>query len=300
MRRLRTLLFSARTCSVVAPVGALLSMISTQALHASSLTVILDAGHGGDDHGAVRRLGGKTIAEKEITLNLARLTKRYLLNRGARVILTRSKDNFIGLDQRVEIANQVSSRSPSTVFVSIHANSNVDARSSGIETYVFNATNNEASRRLADLENGKRFQQSHEPLELIMSDLATTANYAESVKLACAIQSSVVSGLKEKKMPARNRGIHQALFYVLMQTRMPGILFEPGFISNPQELLHLMTPSYQNLLAQRLGQGILDWWRSQRQKRALASTHSHQEALKISGISKTKNQKPNWCFVIKE
>lgn len=224
------------------------------------LTVILDPGHGGEDAGATRKIHGrKVVAEKNITLAIARQAWRLLRARGISVVLTRTKDTTVSLDHRVEIANLAGTQASSAVFISIHANSSDEEKSSGIETYVFNAATNEASKRLADLENGKHRTASHPTLTLILNDLATTANFGESATLACIIQKSAAAGMVRYKKNLRDRGVRQALFYVLMQTRMPGVLFEPGFVSNPEELARLATPSYQRALAQNLVAGILKW-----------------------------------------
>lgn len=243
------------------------------------LIVILDPGHGGDDAGARREHEGNLVEEKNITLSIAKHAQSILKSRGIRAILTRWNDDFVDLDKRTSIANRAALLTKKSVFVSIHANSNDDPRSSGIETYVFNAASNEASKRLADLENGHRFEQSHGTLDLIFSDLATTANFSESVKLACGIQRSVVSHLEKSDQPIRDRGVRQALFYVLMQTRMPSILFEPGFISNPHELAKLTDANYQRLLARSLVDGIIRW------KNAEAQIDGSSKDVAINSVS---------------
>jgi N-acetylmuramoyl-L-alanine amidase len=243
-----------------ATLAALLTLTCTPVFAAQApLLVILDPGHGGEDTGAIRNLNGRRIAEKELSLSLAQATARVLRAKGVPVFLTRTNDSFVGLDRRTELANKLAQRAKNAVFVSIHANSSGESRSTGIETYIFNATTNEASKRLADLENGRRWAQEHGTLDLILSDLSATANHGDSADLACAVQEATVEGMARTRKPTRNRGIRQALFYVLMQTRMPSILFEPGFVSNPSELERLASPAYQHQLALSLATGIMNW-----------------------------------------
>ena len=276
---------------------ALLFTLSTNSSHgAVPFTVILDPGHGGDDTGAITTQHGRRIYEKDLTLAIARQTQRYLRARGIPTVLTRTDDHFVPLDQRTKSANQSAARTQSAVFVSIHANSSDESRSSGSEIYVFNAATNDASRRLADFENGRSTHdpgrraslrtQNHGTLDLIMSDLATTANYAESIDLACAVETAVAAGTKNRAQPPmRDRGVRQALFYVLMDSHVPGILFEPGFLSNAQDLSRLTSPVYQARLARGLGDGIIKWQRAQGWR-----------PTTVSGVAK---KRPQHCHIVK-
>lgn len=272
-------------------------LFSTAAANAGMppFTVILDPGHGGDDTGAIAFTNGKRIFEKDLTLAIARQTQRILKSRGIPAVLTRTTDHFTALDQRTKTANVASSHAQAAVFVSIHANSSDEPRSSGSEIYVFNAATNDASRRLADLENGRSTHdpgrrpalrtQTHGTLDLIMTDLATTANYGESIELACAVEHAVTAGVRARSLALRDRGVRQALFYVLMDTHMPGILFEPGFLSNRQDLTHLTSPTYQAHLARNLADGIVRWRRAQSAR-----------APRLSGVAKTRAQH---CHIVK-
>lgn len=231
--------------------AAVLSLlISLSAWAGQPFMVILDAGHGGEDTGAIAK--GK-LFEKDITLALAREIGAQLRRRGLHVAYTRTDDRFVALDKRTEAANLAAAKADRAVFVSIHLNSNDDPRISGHELYVLNATSNEAAMRLADLENGlgrAQMDRSHGTLDLILSDLATTANYGESVALACAV---------DRALATKGRGVRQALFYVLMETRMPGLLFEAGFLTNEAEKARLLTPTYRTKLARSVVDGIVRW-----------------------------------------
>jgi N-acetylmuramoyl-L-alanine amidase len=234
-----------------------------------ALTVVLDPGHGGIDTGALHKTNHGIFREKDITMALARETAAVLRERGARVVLTREGDRSVSLDRRAEIANRAMDPKDQTAFVSIHVNSSGEGVSSGAETYVFNGTTNEASERLADLENGKSRAQPHGTLDLIISDLATTASYGDSVRLACQVQRSVSSPVHTH---GRDRGVRQALFYVLMRARMPSVLFEPGFLSNSRDLARLTSPKDRKSIARELAEGILAW--------------GHQPARGLSAVAK--------------
>ena len=175
--------------------------------------VIVDPGHGGTDNGAVFHTARGAIAEKDLTLALARKLVLNLQNRGLRAVLTRTADQSVNLDMRAALAN----RAKGTLLISIHINSSYNAQDSGLETYVLNATSNDASQRLASIENGKSHPLS--TLALIMSDLETTASYSRSVELACSIQNSVLSTLNHSGLQTRSRGVRQALFYLLIDRK---------------------------------------------------------------------------------
>lgn len=224
----------------------------------ASILVVLDPGHGGSDTGAIHRLGTQTVAEKDITLALARKAATALRARGIQAVLTRDHDFVVALDGRTAIANSAA-RHADTVLLSIHINSARDPYSSGIETYVFNATNNEASRRLSEIENGSHRVEPKGILNLILSDLSATANYAESVSLACDVQTQLVSGMSAAGNTLRDRGVRPGLFYVLMGARVPAVLIEAGFASNPHEFANLINPIYQERFARALADGIAKW-----------------------------------------
>lgn len=254
--------------------------------------VILDPGHGGDDTGAIHRFDGKTLIEKDTALQLSKQTASLLRERGIPAILTRTTDVNLSLDQRTTIANSWAKRTQQAIFISIHANSSHTEESSGIETYVFNASTNEASNKLAEIENGRRIP-NHDTLDLILTDLTSTANHSDSVGLACFVQQTVMDGLRNYGLSSKNRGVKQALFYVLMQTRMPSILFEPGFSSNPQEFNRLQHPMYQYLVARELVNGILKW---QASKNLLAYSSS---SLKTNTNLVSAIQKTSRCRILR-
>jgi len=214
--------------------------------------VVIDAGHGGHDPGAVGRRG---LKEKDVTLDIA-LRLKKLLEKDPRyeVVLTRGKDVFIDLGRRAEIANS----RKADMFVSIHANANRKRDARGIETYLLNWTDDEEAQRVAARENAitlRKMKEARSELGVILASLELQTKRDESVRLAHFIQGKVVSGVSER-WQAVDLGVKQALFYVLVGARMPSVLVEVSFISNPKEEKLLRKTAYRKALAEGIAEGI--------------------------------------------
>jgi N-acetylmuramoyl-L-alanine amidase len=193
--------------------------------------VVIDPGHGGSDTGAVYDGGKIRLTEKHFTLLLARDLARELIIRGHNVILTRNDDRDLLLSDRTALANKVKA----DIFISIHLNSSEEAiKTGGMETFILNHATDETSRRLADLENAvlKDSQANSDTgssnVSLIMKDLILDANLEPSKDLACSVQSRIRGKIND-------RGVKQALFYVLLGADMPSILIESGFMNSKQD-----------------------------------------------------------------
>lgn len=258
-------------------------LISTQSY---GFTVVIDPGHGGEDSGTVQNIGSQDFVEKDFTLSFSQRLSRNLRELGIRNFLTRNSDKTLSLDDRVAIANRLA-ETENTVFISVHANSSYEPAASGMETYVFNATTNQASKRLAKLENGNQkvevdehSDDLHGTLNLILADLSTSANFTESVELACTVHQAMAT----TQIPFKNRGVKQALFYVLMQSRVPSILIEPGFASNPKDVKKLLNPSIQE-------------WLTLKVSKALAHYAARLQPNLLSGIAKKKRKPYRICKV---
>lgn len=222
---------------------AAVSAVSTAAAAQPDFTVVVDPGHGGDDYGAVYGRGRNQLAEKEITLTIGKIVARELRTRRINAVLTRETDKHLELPERTELANKIRA----DVFISLHMNSaesGMARRAQGVETYILNNTTNESSQRLAALENkshsalrGSAADSFADPnLALIVKDLMLDGNREASTHLACSIQSNLVAATSSARSAAdRNRGVKQALFYVLLGADMPSALVEMGFISNARD-----------------------------------------------------------------
>ena len=199
--------------------------------------IVIDAGHGGKDPGAIGKGG---LQEKDVVLKIAKGLKETLVSElGAEVIMIREDDKFIPLEERTAIANT----KEADIFISVHANASFNRRASGVETYYLNLTNDEAAIRVAARENAVSTKKMSD-LQYILNDLMKTAKTNESSRLAAKVQGSLVASLKAKYNDVKGNGVKGAPFYVLVGTHMPSILVEVSFISNPKEEARLTDKEY--------------------------------------------------------
>ncbi len=211
--------------------------------------IVIDAGHGGKDYGAKGHL--RKSHEKYIVLKIAQKLAHKVRSRlGAEVILTRKSDRYLTLEERTAIANTKSA----DLFISIHANAAKNKKAYGIETYFLNLATDDEAILVAARENAtstKNISDLHD----ILTELMQNAKINESARLAGYVQSAVVGKLQKANYKyVKNKGVKQAPFYVLMGARMPAILVETSFISNPRENQRLEDSAYQD----RLCDGIVD------------------------------------------
>ena len=206
-------------------------------------TIIIDAGHGGKDPGAVGYRGTK---EKDIALDVAkRLEKKLSKNLNVKIVMTRDEDIFLRLSERTKIANE----NNGSLFISIHTNAAEDRRASGFETFLIGPNKNEAAVRVAARENAVLELEGISGQKLTNEDLIK-ATIAQSAFASKSEQfASMVQGEIKKRVQSKDRGVKQAGFYVLMGASMPNVLVELGFISNPSEEKKLRSPQYRDQLA---------------------------------------------------
>ena len=218
--------------------------------------VVVDAGHGGKDTGAI---GPRGVREKDLTLAIARRVAARLKALGFQVVMTRKSDVFVSLDERTRIANEARA----DLFVSIHCNAARRRKLEGVETWTLNVGSDRYAARLAAFENAEA-DRAVSDLRLILADLATKANASDARDLAQSVQSSMVRTLRGRVGRVRDHGVKQALFYVLLGTRMPSILVETGFISNPKEEARLRSTKFQDGTAEAIARGVKDYVDSRR------------------------------------
>ena len=218
--------------------------------------IVIDAGHGGHDPGAV---GPRKLYEKDVVLDIALKVKKLLMADPLNeVFLTRDKDVFIPLEERTAIAN----RKNADLFVSIHANASQNRQARGIETYLLNWTDDEEAMKVAARENKislkkmRAMNKQMDTVETILSGLMRENKRDESIKLANYIQRSMVSNLDNTYQNISDHGVKQALFYVLFGAKMPSILVEVSFISNPEEENRLSQDSYRQEIAKSIASGL--------------------------------------------
>jgi N-acetylmuramoyl-L-alanine amidase len=213
--------------------------------------VVVDAGHGGHDTGAI---GPRGTREKDVALSIAKRLAARLEKLGLEVVLTRDDDSFVALEERTQIAN----REKGDLFISVHCNAAPQKTLRGVETYSLNTASNRYAVRLAARENASS-ERGVSDLQYILADLATKANTGESERLAQRVQKSLVRQLNEKHPGVRDLGPKQALFFVLLGAKMPAILVETSFISNPQEEELLGSEAYQDDAADGVAGAVQDF-----------------------------------------
>ena len=214
--------------------------------------IVLDPGHGGKDPGAI---GVDGIAEKDIVLAVAKkLAAKLRQEMGVQVILTRSDDRFIALEDRTAVANA----QQADLFVSLHMNASPNSEARGLETYYLDKTTDEASLRLAARENATS-RKNVSDLQFILSDMTQNLKLEDSISLAHHIQHSLVDSMSKNIAEVKDLGVKKALFYVLVGARMPSVLVEMFFITNKTEGRAMSQESYQNAVVDALYDGIVKY-----------------------------------------
>lgn len=209
--------------------------------------IVVDPGHGGKDPGAV---GANGTMEKDVVLSIGlKLAEKLRKQLGLDVIMTRSSDVFIPLEERTAIANKVNA----DLFVSVHANASLNRSAVGMETYYLNLAKTEKAAQLAARENGTSLEKVS-LLQAILFDLMAHYKLNDSAHLAEEVQKAIVKRVNSSYPGAKNLGVKQGPFYVLVGATMPSILVETAFISNATEEAHLKDPVFQETAAD----GILD------------------------------------------
>jgi N-acetylmuramoyl-L-alanine amidase len=214
-------------------------------------TIIVDAGHGGRDPGAV---GYGGVQEKDINLDIAKEVKKAFEAVGLKVIATRDDDEFISLQDRTLLA----SKSGADLFVSIHSNAHKNRRSRGTEVYYAGALSDEDKSEAQRLENEKRLvaalkmDKNNNDLKGIVVDML----YAHKLSLSPGM-ADAVSRTLSREAGVSTRGSKPERYYVLRNTLIPAVLVEVGFITNPNEARLLKSPEYRQKLAETITKSIL-------------------------------------------
>jgi N-acetylmuramoyl-L-alanine amidase len=212
--------------------------------------IVIDPGHGGGDPGAPGYY--KNVWEKDIVLKLAKKLAIELRKRlNCTVLLTRSKDKSLTLEERTAMANT----KRADLFISLHVNAAKNRKLKGIETYILNLATDKQAIAVAARENATS-EKNISDLDLILSDLVQNTKIDESTRLANLVQNNFIKGMRKKYSGINNLGVKQAPFYVLLGARMPSILIETSFISNKTECKRLMSDSYQTAIASAITDGV--------------------------------------------
>jgi N-acetylmuramoyl-L-alanine amidase len=223
-------------------------------------TIVIDAGHGGKDPGAVGRVG----KEKDINLTVSLLVGTYIEKNlpDVKVIYTRKTDVFVELYKRADIAN----KNKADLFVSIHVNAVPNPKINGASTWLLGVSKNQSNLDMAKKENSvieiednyeekyQGFDPNKDESYIIFSFNSTKAFFEQSLSLAQELQNQF-----SNRVGRRNYGIQQAEFLVLHRTTMPSVLIELGFITNPDEEKFLMSQQGQEYLASAIFRAIREY-----------------------------------------
>ncbi len=213
-----------------------------QQLGLSVKTIVIDPGHGGKDPGAV----SQARQEKQIVLSLSKTLRDILVKKGYNVRLTRETDVYIPIRKRTQFATD----QKADLFISIHANGSTSRKAAGIETYYLALASDESARITAMRENAGA-EYNMKELDALVGRIFKESKSTESRRLAELIQAQLASGKHVK-----NRGVKHAPMVILIGAKVPAVLVEVGFISNPTEGKKLTTKAYQRQLATAIAEGI--------------------------------------------
>ena len=226
-------------------------------------TVVLDAGHGGSDHGANRSYSDiGRIAEKDITLSIVlKIGAMLEKNKDFKVIYTRKIDEYPSLSDRTNLAN----RSKADLFVSVHCNSSVRPTAYGTETFVQGPDQNDTNLEVAKRENDVIYldekdkqtfgtYDARSPESLIALKLQQSKYLESSLLLGGLVEDNFVN--KDKRS---SRGVWQKNLHVLRMNAMPSVLIETGFINHPEESHYLASDKGQEEISQSIYNAIIDY-----------------------------------------
>ncbi len=221
----------------------------TRALGLKIRRIVIDPGHGGHDTGTI---GPDGLEEKDVVLSVAlRLRKLIVQKLGCQVIMTRSTDTFIPLEERTAMANEYGA----DLFISIHANASADPSARGIEAYYLNFTTDPEALEVAARENATS-ETSVFHLQNLIRKIALSEKIDESRDFAKTIDRELALHVDEDGDPQPDRGVKKAPFVVLIGANMPSVLAEISFLSNPHDERMLRSPHFRQEIARALYDGI--------------------------------------------
>jgi len=225
--------------------------VSSSRSHKQEL-IVIDAGHGGHDTGAM--VGGKK--EKDLVLMIAKRLEKQLKKRGHPVYMTRKRDRFLKLPQRTKIADKKNA----VVFISIHANSVPKRKRNkiqGVETFFLQNTRDARSQRIAARENKSVLKGTSKlSRSVILDSVLSGPKIVQSNKLAIDVHRRMMTNLRSRYSGVKDGGVRHAPFWVLVGASRPSILVEVGYISHPKERKRLFMPRYQELIAKGIAEGV--------------------------------------------
>ena len=217
-------------------------------------TIVIDAGHGGKDVGAI---GSHRKYEKNVTLDTALRLYKILDHRGYKVYLTRNRDKFISLKYRTKMANKKNAN----MFISIHANAAPKSKirkAQGIETYFLSPARSSRAKRVAASENKGDMNSMNWSSKTTFLTVLNQSKITTSNKMAIDIQKNILYALRKKygKTQIKDGGVREGPFWVLVGAQMPSILIEVGYITHPVEGKRIYTKTYHQEIANAIANGV--------------------------------------------
>lgn len=250
--------------------------------------IVIDAGHGGRDNGA----SGKNSREKNIALSIALKLGNYIKSEipGVSVIYTRTKNVYLTLDRRAEIANN----SKADLFISIHVNSNNSSQPFGTSTYVMGVNDTQRNMDIAIRENSvitleDNYQTTYEGFDpndtesYIMFSLMQNTYQNQSLEFASFIQNQF-----RTRAGRRDLGVMQLPLLVLWKTAMPSVLIETGFLSNVKEEGYLLTDRGQNIIASAIFRAFREYKNATESRSIIANglqANTNETVVKMNNIN---------------
>ena len=229
-------------------------------LNTKNKVIVIDAGHGGKDGGAIGYDG--KLLEKDIVLSIALKTGDELRKMGYQVFYTRTKDRYINLRDRTKLAND----KRANLFISIHANAAINKSKAktmqGVETFFLSPARSERSKEVAALENKADFEEANFFLKQNFLSALSREKIIASNRLAIDIQKNILNSVR-KKYKVVDGAVREAPFWVLVGAQdMPAVLIEVGYISHNDEGKRLSNKLYQELLAKGIALGVQNYFRN--------------------------------------
>ncbi|AHK76473.1 N-acetylmuramoyl-L-alanine amidase family protein [Campylobacter coli] len=228
----------------------------------SDKLIVLDAGHGGKDSGALSDKKG-SLKEKDIVLSTTLKLGNELKKRGYKVLYTRSSDKFINLRDRTKYAND----KRADLFLSIHANAAPNASkaksSEGVETFFLSPARSERSKKAAEKENQGDFEEINYFSKQSILNFLNREKIVASNKLAIDVQKNILTQTR-KKYKIVDGGVREAPFWVLVGAQMPAILIEIGYITHPSEGKRIANKSFQDTLVKGIADGVENYFYNNR------------------------------------
>jgi len=214
--------------------------------------IVIDAGHGGKDPGAV---GYRKYREKVVVMQISKQLRNILKSRGYKVYMTRDRDKFVKLSNRTKYANKRNA----DIFLSIHANA-VGKKGAkkvhGIECYFLSKSRSSRAKKVAAKENSADLSDMNFYGKQSFLNTLNSHNIVASNKLAIDLQRGMLGSLKKSYKNVKDGGVREGPFWVLVGAQMPSVLVEVGFISHPTEARRLVSSKYQKKLVLGLADGI--------------------------------------------